>query len=121
MLENRIKLNFNDGWKFKLNNQPNFYKEDYVADGFEDVLIPHDWSMEGPFVKDAPTTSRGGYRIAGIGCYRKNFFIDKEYKGSVIEIEFGGIFRKPTIFINGKKVASWINGYTTHRVDVSKF
>ena len=121
MLEKRIKLNFNDGWKFKLNNQPNFYKENYIENGFEDVLVPHDWSMDGPFVKDAPTTSRGGYRIAGIGCYRKKFFINKEYKGSVIEIEFGGIFRKPTIYINGNKVASWVNGYTTHRVDISKF
>ena len=121
MLENRIKLNFNDGWKFKLNNQPNFYKEDYNDEGFNDCLIPHDWSMEGPFVKDAPTTSRGGYRPAGIGCYRKTFFIEKEYKGSIVEVEFGGIFRKPTIYVNGKKVASWINGYTTHRVDVSSF
>jgi len=121
MLKERIKINFNDGWKFKLNNQPGFYKEDYDDNKFEEVLVPHDWSMDGPFVKDAPTTSRGGYRIAGIGCYRKKFFIDKAYKGSVIEVEFGGIFRKPTIYINGKKVAFWVNGYTTHRVDISKF
>lgn len=121
MLKERIKINFNDGWKFKLNNQPNFYKEGYSDKEWEALNLPHDWSMKGPFVKDAPTTSRGGYRPAGIGCYRKAFKIDKKYEGSIIEIEFGGIFRHPTIYLNGKKVASWINGYVTHRIDVSKF
>lgn len=121
MLKERVKLNFNNDWKFKLNNQPNFYKDDFNDATWEKINVPHDWSMKGPFVEDAPSTSRGGYRIGGIGCYRKTFKIDKKYEGSIVEIEFGGIFRRPTIFINGKKVAYWVNGYTTYRIDISKY
>ncbi len=117
----RVALNFNDGWKFKLGKNPKFETAEYKDKDWEDVLLPHDWSIYGVFKKDYETTGRGGYRPSGFGCYRKTFTVPKSYEGNVVEISFGGVYRKATLFVNGKRVYYWVNGWTTETVDISKY
>lgn len=39
------------------------------------VSLPHDWSIEGDFDKDAPAGHDGAYLPTGKGWYRKQFII----------------------------------------------
>lgn len=117
----RLKVDFNRDWKFKLGKNPKAEEVNFDDSAFSNVLLPHDWSIYGEFKKHYETSARGGYRPSGFGCYRKTFFVPEEYKGKKIEIEFGGIYRKATVYINGKRIAFWINGWISKTIDISKY
>ena len=44
------------------------------------VNLPHDWSIEGDFDKDAPAGHDGAYLPTGKGWYRKTFTLGKDYQ-----------------------------------------
>ena len=83
------------------------------------LTLPHDWSIEGEFDRSAPTLCRGGFLPAGIGWYRKNFYIPAGWKGKRIVLRFGAIFRCAEIWINGQKVGARANGYVEQLYDVT--
>lgn len=76
-----------------------FYPKDWQL-----VNVPHDWVVENSFVKDNSMGSQpagNGYLPTGIGFYRKEFEIPEAAKGKKISIEFDGIFRNSTVWVNG--------------------
>lgn len=119
-MQGRAVLNLFEDWKFSLGD---FSATDIEFDdsGWQNVKIPHDWSIYGPFKQENPTTARGGFLPAGVGWYRKHIHIPDEYSGKHIVIEFGGAFRRTRLWINGQEAAFWANGYVTKRIDISKF
>src|ERR1035437_8233063 len=71
---------------------------------WKEVNIPHDWCVEGTFVHDNSLGSQpacSGYLPVGIGFYRKEFEIPESDKGKKLSIEFDGIFRNSTVWVNG--------------------
>ena len=64
-------------------NQGNVRKQLFDADWqfsgdsttWRTVNLPHDWSIEGDFDKDAPAGHDGAYLPTGKGWYRKEFRI----------------------------------------------
>lgn len=117
----RTILNFNDGFSFAKGRQPGAESLNFSGTEWQPVTIPHDFSISGPFDREAETGAVGGYRPAGFGWYRKRFTVPDSYRNKRVELEFGGIYRNPTIFLNGKKIAEWANGYVTRRVDLSPY
>lgn len=117
----RIVLDFNKDFKFYKGDLPSAESIDFNDYDWEKVTVPHDWSIYGEFKKEYPSCSGGGFRPTGIAWYRKTFAVPNEYKGKIIELNFGGIYRKPTIFINGKKVTDWFNGYISKTVNISEY
>jgi len=86
------------------------------------VNLPHDWSVEGAFVNDnsigsAPASN--GYLPGGIGFYRKEFEIPETDKGKKISIEFDGIFRNSTVWVNGQLLGNHQSGYTPSNYDLT--
>ena len=43
---------------------------------WQTVNLPHDWSIEGDFDKEAPAGNDGAYLPTGKGWYRKEFRLD---------------------------------------------
>lgn len=83
--------------------------------------LPHDWSIEGEFKKDAPTTGYGGYLPAGIGWYRKHFALASIQKGQQSWIEFEGVYMNSDVWINGHYLGKHAYGYTSFCYDLSAF
>lgn len=86
------------------------------------VNLPHDWCIEGNFVHDDDLGSQpggNGYLPTGIGFYRKEFEIPETDKGSKISIEFDGIFRNSTVWVNGHLVGNHQSGYTPSNYDLT--
>lgn len=84
--------------------------------------LPHDWVVEGSFVNDNTLGSQpggNGYLPTGIGFYRKEFEIPESDKGKRISIEFDGIFRNSTVWVNGHLLGSHLSGYTPSNYDLS--
>jgi len=87
---------------------------EYKPSDWRKVNLPHDWSVEDSFVHDNTLGSRpasNGYLPGGIGFYRKEFEIPEADNGKVISIEFDGIFRNSTIWVNGHLIGNHQSGY----------
>ena len=87
----------------------------FKPEDWKEVNLPHDWCVEGTFVNDnsigsSPAVS--GYLPGGIGFYRKEFEIPETDKGKKISIEFDGIFRNSTVWVNGQLIGNHQSGYT---------
>jgi beta-galactosidase len=94
----------------------------FKSEDWKNVNLPHDWCVEGTFVNDnsigsAPAVS--GYLIGGIGFYRKEFIIPETDKGKKISIEFEGIFRNSTVWVNGQLIGNHQSGYTPSNYDLT--
>ncbi|MBV5281343.1 MAG: DUF4982 domain-containing protein [Paludibacter sp.] len=86
------------------------------------VNLPHDWVIEETFVNDNTLGSQpggNGYLPVGIGFYRKEFEIPESDKGRKISIEFDGIFRNSTVWVNGHLLGNHLSGYTPSNYDLS--
>ena len=117
----RIVFNFNNDFKFYKGDMVGAQEPAFNDADWKKVTLPHDWSIYGDFKREYISCSGGAFRPTGIGWYRKSFFVPDGYKEKIIEISFGGIYRKPSVFINGNKVAEWVNGYITKTINITDF
>ena len=93
----------------------------YSAD-WKEVNLPHDWAVGGTFVHDDEMGNQpavSGYLPTGIGFYRKEFEIPETDKGKKISIEFDGIFRNSTVWVNGQLIGNHLSGYTPSDYDLT--
>lgn len=82
---------------------------------WKSVSIPHDWCVEGQYRNDEGKVKHHkshGYLDGGIGFYRKTFRISDKWKGKSVGLEFEGVFRNCTIWVNGFEVKKNESGYT---------
>jgi beta-galactosidase len=89
---------------------------------WKEVDLPHDWSVEGTFVHNNSLGSQPagtGYLPVGVGFYRKEFEIPRTDKGKKISIEFDGIFRNSTVWVNGHLLGNHESGYTPSNYDMT--
>ena len=89
---------------------------------WKEVNLPHDWVVEGTFVHDNTLGSQpagNGYLPTGIGFYRKEFEIPETDNGKKISIEFDGIFRNSTVWVNGHLLGRHLSGYTPSNYDLT--
>ena len=94
-----------------------FYPKDWQL-----VNVPHDWVVENSFVKDNSMGSQpavSGYLPTGVGFYRKEFEIPDADKGKKISIEFDGICRNSTVWVNGHLLGNHQSGYTPSNYDLT--
>ena len=86
-------------------------------DKWRRVTLPHDWVVEGPFEKKENATH--GYRPRGVGFYRKVFSLPDSDRGRKLSLEFDGVFRNATVWVNGHHMLDHASGYTGFPVDIS--
>lgn len=82
--------------------------------------IPHDWSIEGRFDKNAPTGGAGGWLPSGVAWYRKSLELPAEAKGRTIWLEFDGVMANSDVWLNGQHLGLRPNGYVSFRYDVTQ-
>jgi hypothetical protein len=67
----------------------------------------------------AITRSARTIRRTAFGWYRKTFDLPAAYDGRRISIEFDGVFRDSSVFLNGHYLGRHASGYTPFRYDVT--
>ena len=149
--QSRIKMNFDEDWKFHLGHAADASKDFNYSIGnifsktgkgdktavdpaFNDsnwrvVQLPHDWAVELPF-ENSPNfdVMAHGYKPIGglfpqnsIGWYRKNFSPDRKDSGQRFTIQFDGIFRDSKVWINGIYLGNNMSGYLGCSYDITDF
>ncbi len=115
----RLELAADNGWKFFLGEASGAEAPSFQDASWRTVDLPHDWSIEGQPEKNNPTSSGGGFFPAGIGWYRKTFRAPAEWKGKRVSVEFDGVYRDATVYLNGRKLGNRPYGYTSFRFDLT--
>jgi len=117
----RIIMNFDNDWRFLKGDVSGAENPSFDDSSWRKLDVPHDWSIEGPYDKDNPTSRGGGYLPAGIGWYRKSFTIN-EPAGikSKFFIEFDGVMANSDVWINGFHLGKWPYGYSSFSYDLSQ-
>ena len=113
---------FNFDWKFQLADDRGFAAPGYDDSSWRNLHLPHDWSIEGDFSKDNPSTPSGGALPGGIGWYRKHFKTPAGIgKDKVCAVEFDGVFMNSTVYVNGKEVGTRPYGYSSFSYDITEY
>ncbi|MFL9484031.1 beta-galactosidase GalB [Chitinophagaceae bacterium LWZ2-11] len=121
----RAIVNFNKGWKFYYADTTDLsveYKDASYNDSKWRVLnLPHDYSIELPFTKDAPAKVDGAALPGGIGWYRKTFAVPAADKDKNVYIDFDGVYRLAEVWVNDHYLGIRPNGYISFRYDITPY
>ncbi len=121
--QGRTEINLQDGWQFSRDGQ-----------SWQDVQVPHDWAISGPFDKkwdlqtvaieqngETEATEKSGRSGAlpwiGDGQYKLSFNAPASF--GRIRLSFDGAMAEPTIFVNDKQMGFWAYGYNAFDVDIT--
>jgi len=88
------------------------------------IDLPHDWAVELPF--DPTADGAHGFKALGekfpqnsVGWYRRTFTLPAADAGRRLWLEFDGVFRDCTVFVNGWAVGQHESGYGSFRYDIT--
>lgn len=115
------KISFNDGWKFHYGDLPHFPDTTLPADQWQDVDLPHDWSVVLPFTKESPGGTATGYATGGTGWYMKTFTLSPDQSHKLISLYFEGSYMETEVWMNGRKVTYHPYGYTSFFCDITPY
>jgi beta-galactosidase len=135
----RSEIVLEEGWKFSLGDFETASDPAFDDSGWEEVRIPHDWAIYGPFdrsndlqirevkqddeiIVTERTGRTGGLPHVGIGWYRTKFDLrsfDKESHS--VSILFDGAMSGAQVWVNGTKVINWPSGYNSFHCDITQW
>ena len=99
-----------------------FVQNDFDDSGWEQVDLPHDWAIKGPFMSGpdaAVTGGMGRLPSPGVAWYRKTFTLPAADARRSIFLDVGGAMSYAMVWLNGKLVGGWPYGYASWRVDLT--
>jgi len=147
--QGRERLLMDFGWRFALGHATDYTKDfttgtsyfTYFAktgygDGaaaaqfkdstWREVDLPHDWAVELPFSGNASHSH--GYKTIGykypetsVGWYRKKFTVPASDLGRKMSIQFDGVHRNATVWVNGFYIGNEPSGYATSVYDITDY
>jgi beta-galactosidase len=115
----RIRDAFDFDWRFFKGDAPGAQQPGFSDAAWRTLDLPHDWSVEGPFVQNEPSSGAGGYAPTGIGWYRKRFRLAAEYANRRVSIEFDGVYQNSEVWINGQYLGKRPFGYISFAYDLT--
>ena len=83
------------------------------------VQVPHDYVVEEPFNQRADT-GHGSLPVYP-AWYRKTFTLPETLRGKSVWIDFDGVYRKSTVYLNGHRLGEQSSGYIGFRYDLSRY
>jgi len=116
----RRVINFNRYWRFAKGDQPGAEAADFDDSAWQDVRLPHDWAISGPF-NPKENGYAGKLPWKGVGWYRKTFTLDKADSGRRVYFDFDGVMAFPKVYVNGQLAGQWDYGYMSFRVDATPY
>lgn len=104
-------------WKFHYNDLNDGWYKGYCDDDWEDVFVPHDWSVHMPFSKNYGSGT--GYLAGGIAWYRTKFYLPEELRGKRIYISFDGVYKNSQVWCNSYYLGKRPFGYASFLYDIT--
>lgn len=89
----------------------------YDDSAWQEVTVPHDWSVERPFSRNY--SSGTGYLAGGIGWYRVHFKLPEECRGKSVTVVFDGVYKNSQVWCNSYYLGKRPSGYSTFSYDIT--
>lgn len=118
----------NGMWKFRYFQAPEQTPQDFYDDSFDtgewgEIAVPGNWQMQGygnphytnvvyPFPVDPPHVPTEN----PTGCYRRNFYIPKNWQDQMVTLRFEGVDSAFHVWVNGQEI-----GYSQGSRNASEF
>lgn len=149
--QQRQRINFDNNWTFAFGHANDPEKDfnysqstifsktgaapntaiaaDYNDSNWKKINVPHDWAVTLPFVysKSFDVQSHGYKPVGGffpetsIGWYRKKFYINKKDSGQRFQIQFDGIYRDASFWVNGFYLGNNKSGYVGASYNIGNY
>ena len=114
--------NLNQDWKFILQDVKQASEVQYNDSKWQVLSLPHDWAFENPYSKDGAQTQAGGYKIGGIGWYRRDIPLTKmQCTGKRHFIHFDAVYMNSEVWINGHYLGKRPYGYISFEYEITDF
>lgn len=124
-----------NGWRFSQADDPAAVAPGYDDSGWQQVSVPHDWAITGPFDRkhDLQTVAvtqdgekkatlktgrSGGLPYIGTGWYRTVFNVEP---GCMASLLFDGAMSEARVWVNGHEVGQWPFGYNSFHFDITPY
>lgn len=117
----RSRETFDFGWRFTRGDPVGAAEVSFDDASWRQLDLPHDWSIEGPYEENAPTSGPGGYLPTGIGWYRKRFVIPERDRGRIALLEFDGVYQNSEVWINGHYLGKRPYGFVPFAYELTSF
>ncbi len=126
------------GWKFSKGDFTEASQQVFDDSQWENVTIPHDWAIKGPFDKEVDiqvvaieqnnekvatekTGRTGSLPFIGVGWYRTKISLPDNSKGEKVLLVFDGAMSESRVYINGQEVGYWPYGYSYFYYDITPY
>ena len=116
----RQRYSMDPGWRFTLGDPAGAERPGFDDHGWRRLDLPHDWSIEGTPLRDAPAGGRGGYFPTGVGWYRKAFRLPAGPRDRRAWLELDGVYMNSDAWINGVHLGRRPYGYASFAYDVTQ-
>lgn len=111
-------ITLSDHCRFHMGDEPDAWQAWYDDTDWQEVTLPHDWSVTLPF--DRNCSSGTGYLPGGIGWYRLHIKPDESWRGRQISICFDGVYKNSRIWCNSYYLGERPNGYISFSYDITE-
>ncbi len=108
------------GWKFTQGAREKGADPNADESEWEDVTVPHDWAIAGPFIPDGDG-STGKLPWKGEGWYRRRLAIPSDLGDRQVYLIFDGVMAFPKVYINGDLAGEWDYGYNSFYLNITPF
>jgi beta-galactosidase len=109
--QNREKKSINSGWQFILNDAADISSTQKPNQYWQKINLPHTWNAV-----DILDDTVGYHQ--GIGWYRKELTLTKEYSNKHLELFFEGACNKTSVYINGRIAGEHEGGFTGFKINL---
>ncbi|MGH1523781.1 sugar-binding domain-containing protein [Leifsonia sp. L25] len=108
-----MKTSFNADWIVRPNVSI-FTQLNADADESETITLPHDAMLDLP--RDPSIGPSTGYFSGGSVAYTKQFDVPDEWRDKRVSVEFQGVYRDATVFVNGAYLGQRPSGHSPFRI-----
>ncbi|MFT3907969.1 MAG: beta-galactosidase GalA [Ferruginibacter sp.] len=149
--QQRKKINFDSDWKFAFGNandplkdfnysiatifaktgaaQTTAIDKKFNDSSWRSLSLPHDWAVELPFANSPNFDVQshgykpvgGAYPETSIGWYRKHFKVSGLDSAQRFQIQFDGVFRDASFWVNGFYLGNNKSGYVGASYDITDY
>jgi beta-galactosidase len=112
------RTSFNDGWRVR--PKVSAFQELLGGSGepWEAVTLPHDAMISGR--RDPRGNWANGFFPGGVWQYEKTFVADEELRGQRVLLEFEGVYRGASVWVNGALAGHRPYGYTDFTASIGE-
>ncbi|ANQ47439.1 DUF4982 domain-containing protein [Flammeovirga sp. MY04] len=133
----RIEKLLRNNWKFQKGEHTNAEQKNFDDQQWENVNIPHDWAIKGPFdekwdlqevaivqdgekKKTRKSGRTGALPYVGTAWYRNEFTITDDLKDKQVLLTFDGAMSEAKVYLNGEFIGEHPYGYGYFYFDISE-